>query len=434
MTRFAAWTLLRSGSPAPEKGVRMLADERDFDARDRGLLRRLVTTEVRRRGTLRAMVRQFARGKPSADMAAILHVGLVQLFFLDKIPNHAAVSETVRASADALGLSKGKYVNAVLRSALRARREGSSGDPQRDIPGRPWHLTEPFLRDPEEHPYLWAEDALNIPARLMKRWVKRHGEDAARALALTFLDEGPLSIRCRMDRDEFLARHEGLEVGRHDRIALAPTASTEEILASEEFAAGRITVQGETALRAAEWLQAEGDERLLDLCAAPGGKTAVLAESGAEVVACDIGKLDRIGETLKRLNLLGNVEICESNGTATLEPGFFDGVLVDAPCSNTGVLGARPSARWRYGPETSRSLRDLQARLLHEGSERVRPGGRIVYSTCSLEPEENGQQVRAFLEAHPDFELEEDFEALPSSGAAGPIDGGYAARLRRALL
>jgi len=434
VTRLAAWTLLRSGSPAPEKGVRMIADERDFDARDRGLLRRLVTTEVRRRGTLRALVRQFARGKPSPDMTAILHVGLVQIFFLDKIPNHAAVSETVRATTDAIGLSKGRYVNAVLRGALRARREGSSGDPQRDIPGRPWHLTEPFLRDPAEHPFLWAEDALNIPARMMKRWVKRHGEDAARELAMLFLDEGPLSIRCRMDRDEFSAKYEGLEPGQHEKVVLAPTVLTEEILASDDFAEGRITIQGETALRAAEWLQPESDERLLDLCAAPGGKTSVLAESGAEVVACDIGKLDKISRTLERLKLAGNVEVCESNGTRTLEPGFFDGVLVDAPCSNTGVLGARPSARWRYGPETMRSLRDLQTRLLHEGSERVRPGGRIVYSTCSLEPEENAQQIRAFLSEHADFELEEEFETLPGSGAAGPIDGGYAARLRRALL
>ena len=108
---------------------------------------------------------------------------------------------------------------------------------------------------------------------------------------------------------------------------------------------------------------------------------------------------------------------------------------MDAPCSNTGVLAARPGARWRFGPAAVRELGELQLRLMTEAAARVAPGGRLVYSTCSLEPEENAQRVRAFLEAHPDWEQTDGFEALPGvpgvDRGEAPVDGGFAARLQR---
>jgi 16S rRNA (cytosine967-C5)-methyltransferase len=205
-------------------------------------------------------------------------------------------------------------------------------------------------------------------------------------------------------------------------------------LRSASFARGEITVQGETALRAAELVEARAGERVLDLCAAPGGKTAVLAESGAAVVATDASaeRLARLSATLERLSLGDRVEILPIDALDGAELSPFDAVLVDAPCSNTGVLAQRPEARWRFGPPSQHALAAVQVELLAHGARHVRPGGRLVYSTCSIEPEENQRRVVAFLETQPDFGLEHEFDALPDPrGERGPVDGGYAARLRR---
>jgi 16S rRNA (cytosine967-C5)-methyltransferase len=208
------------------------------------------------------------------------------------------------------------------------------------------------------------------------------------------------------------------------------------------FDRGRITVQGETALRAAELLEASEGELVLDLCAAPGGKTAALAQTGARVVACDVEprRLERLTETILRLRPRGAVEVHSldrapgAGAAGAPVPGgtSYDGVLVDVPCSNTGVLAQRPAARWRFDRESMRSLSEVQAALLERGAGHVRPGGRLVYSTCSLEPEENHRRVAAFLTAHPEFSLDVEIETLPDPrGEHGPVDGGYAARLRR---
>jgi 16S rRNA (cytosine967-C5)-methyltransferase len=171
---------------------------------------------------------------------------------------------------------------------------------------------------------------------------------------------------------------------------------------------------------------------VLDLCAAPGGKTAVFAASGADVLALDRDprRLGRLAEARHRLDL-ARVRAAACEGTSALAPeASFDAVFVDAPCSNTGTLGAHPGARWRFGPKSERELVALQSRLLADGARHVRPGGRLVWSTCSLEPEENGQLVRGFLEANPHWREVASFEALPDL-ERGPTDGGFAARLER---
>jgi 16S rRNA (cytosine967-C5)-methyltransferase len=438
MVREIAWRVLRSGATAPLREVDRAARENRLDPRDRALLRRFVGTEIRRRGTLRALVRRFARGKPDPDLATHLHLGLVQLFFLDQIPDHAAIAETVAAAKRTLGPKKAGYVNAVLRAALDARRPGSSGDPRRDLPLRAVHVSEPVFPDPKEHPLLWAEDALSLPAVLVRRWMRRYGEDRAFALARGALAEPDLSLRVLAPREVVVQALEALgcpaRTGGHPRILLVAADQAETVLASDLFSHGSITVQGETALRSGEMLGAREGERLLDACAAPGGKTAVLAECGARVLACDASaeRLARVRGALRRLAPAGRVDLAVCEAAQGVARESCDGVLVDVPCSNTGVLAQRPEARWRFDAVSRRSLAGLQERLLCECAQRVRPRGRLVYSTCSLEPEENRRRVEAFLSACPDFSLEEEFEALPDPrGPSGPVDGGYAARLRR---
>ncbi|MCB9914468.1 MAG: hypothetical protein H6828_04890 [Planctomycetes bacterium] len=440
MTRLLAWQILRSGATVPSREVSRVAAEEGLDARDRAFLRRLVETEERRRGTLQALVHRFAHGSPNRDLAAHLRLGFAQMFFLGGVPTRAAVSEQVRAAADSLGLSKGRYVNAVLRTAQRASRKGCADDPRRDLVDAEVSFDEPVFVDPAEHPLVWFEEALSMPAAIAKGWIKRYGREEAERMAREALRDPRLSLRVtRGTRDELAQELAALDLevaaGVHPAILTLPPGHLEAVLASDAFREGRLTVQGEAALRAAELCRAAPGERWLDLCAAPGGKTAVLAGAGAEVTACDVGeqKLERLRETCARLGVLERVTTVLLAEGDDAPAGPFDGVLLDVPCSNTGVLARRPEARWRYGKQARASLEAAQAELLERGAARVRPGGALVWSTCSLEPAENRQRVRAFLEAHPEWTLEAEHEILPrSSEPAGPVDGGYAARLVRA--
>ncbi len=479
MPRLTALSILQSKHDLSLRGVDRAARENGLDDRDRALLRKIIGVEVRRRGTLHALANAFAKHKLDPAVRDCLAIGLVQIFFLDTIPDHAAVSETVNAANEAFGPKKAQMINACLRAALRTRRQGTSGDPRRDLPLRSVHLEIPVFHDPAQHPLLWAGEALSMPVALMKRWIRRYGEERAYDLARDALEEPDISLRlCRPEAvaldagaanpvspgsepsgiDAGSDKQIGFEVphlelralelpalelpgvelrnGLHPDIRLASMKSARTIVASEAFSAGRLTVQGETAMRAAELVGAQAGERILDLCAAPGGKTAVLAQTGAHVVACDDDerRVVRLRETLARL-LPGatNVDVRVQDGTTGLEPASFDAVLVDVPCSNTGVLAARPAARWRFSTQSQQDLATVQTRLLADASACVKPGGRLVYSTCSIEPEENQRRVRAFIAEHVHFAIEREIEALPSPhGEHGPVDGGYAARLIRA--
>ncbi|HED66052.1 MAG TPA: methyltransferase domain-containing protein [Planctomycetes bacterium] len=436
MTREAAWHVLRSASPAPMRDLDAICARAGLDARDVGLVRAICGTEIRRRGTLRAIVNTFVPRKPKPDLIAHLHIGLVQLLFLDRIPEHAAVSETSDAVARTVGSSKVPFVNGVLRTVLRARREGHSGDARADLVDRPFHFDREVFRDPAKHPLLWAEDALSLPAPLAKRWTRRYRSHGMEALARTFLHEPPLVLRALGDRDALVAELAeagvGTRPGTHPKALIADPGATASVVSSGAFRLGRLTIQGEAAARAAELVDAKEGEEVLDLCCAPGGKTAILAATGAKVWASDIDetRLERARETAARLGVDERITFLVSDGTAAVPDRTFDAVLVDAPCTNTAVLGARPEARWRFGPRTLASVESLQTRLLQEASERVRPGGRLVWSTCSLEPEENQRRVATFLADHPDWTLQTDHQILPDA-TKGPFDGGYAALLVR---
>ena len=199
------------------------------------------------------------------------------------------------------------------------------------------------------------------------------------------------------------------------------------------YADGWFSVQDESAMRVASALAPEPGETILDLCAAPGGKTTHLAElmrNSGRIVACDMddGRLQTVADLVQRLGLT-IVQTCrlhDEHGTDA-PAGPFDRVLVDVPCSNTGVLGKRPEARWRLRPDDLRELVARQTCLLSLAALRLRVGGAIVYSTCSIEPEENRGVVEAVLRKFLNLRLERDEEAAPGR----PADGGYWARLRR---
>jgi 16S rRNA (cytosine967-C5)-methyltransferase len=274
---------------------------------------------------------------------------------------------------------------------------------------------------------------LSLPSWLVERWQGRWGTVETRRLGFWFLEPAPLWLRInplRTTRDAFVSRlrEAGIEpvLGEHPQaVRLDDGAAVRDI---PGFADGHFVVQDLSAMKIATALQPRPGMTILDLCAAPGGKATHLAElfgDTGRIVACDrdAKRLAPLSATIARLGLK-SIEPTPIAGDEP-PPGSFDAVLVDVPCSNTGVLGRRPEARWRLTAAEIAKLVPLQSRLLAQAIERTKPGGVVVYSTCSIEPEENGDLVRAVVGGRATIEAEE------TSRPGDPADGGYWARLRK---
>lgn len=297
-------------------------------------------------------------------------------------------------------------------------------------------LARPLLPDPRRDLPAYLAAAFSWPRWLADRWLHRHGPDECVRLGFWFNAPPPLWIRVnttRLTRDEYLTKladaNVPVEPGEHTQsVKLTDGARVPDL---PGFAAGEFAVQDHSSMLVASALAPKPGWQVLDLCAAPGGKTTHLAElmhHSGRIVACDI--------VAKRLDSV--VELCRRMGVRIVEPrvltdgtdaptGPFDAALVDVPCSNTGVLGRRPEVRWRLQPHEFEHLIRLQTTLLKTALTRVRPGGVVVYSTCSIDPDENWGVVRAVLGEMKGVKLEAEHTAIPGR----PSDGGYWARLKR---
>ncbi len=427
-----------------------------LDRRDAALVRELVYGVERHRRTLKHLLRglsHVAVEKINPPVRIQLYLGLYQLLFLEKVPPHAAVAETVEL---ARGKATRGFVNAILRAAARLVESRGTGEPPpgvpptRVLPTRPGAhlvLADPVLPDPVADPVRAHGVRHSYPDELVARWLARLGPEPTRAALEAGNEVPPLFLRAnrrRIARDALAARlrQEGVETepaATPDglRVAAGAHAHPAEL---ESFREGLFTVQDETAQRAVLALDPQPGERILDLCAAPGGKATQIAEAlgeRGEVVAVDVApdRLALVEESARRLGLAGvrtvAADVLAPGATGSLAaPGPFDRVLADVPCSNTGVLRRRVEARWRFRPADLDGLTTLQQRLLGAAADAVRPGGLVVYSTCSVEDEEDRGLVDRFL-ADPrgaGFTLEGDERILPRPGGG---DGGYIARLRR---
>ncbi|WP_343039183.1 RsmB/NOP family class I SAM-dependent RNA methyltransferase [Propylenella binzhouense] len=395
---------------------------RDLPPRDRALVRQIVATALRRRGEIDAAVarcldRPLDRG--AVRLYAILAVGAAQILFLE-VADHAAVSLAVtQAGNDRQTRAAKGLVNSVLRRIARERGE---------LAHRP--------------------DAarLDTPDWLFERWSASYGEAAAEAIAAAHLVRAPLDLTPRIDPEAVAAATGGtiLPTGSV-RVETMPRVST-----LPGYDAGAWWVQDAAAALPARLLPDLAGRRVADLCAAPGGKTAQLAAAGALVTAVDLspGRLRRLAGNLARLRL--DAELVAADLLAWEPERTFDAVLLDAPCSATGTIRRHPDIPWLKSPADMVSLADLQARMLARAARFVAPGGRLVYCTCSLEPEEGERQADRFLEANPGFRLEPatadevggmahflspagTLRTLPSmnfgeSSPAGGLDGFFAAR------
>lgn len=411
---------------------------------DRRLATHLAYGTLRRRGTLDALLQPLLTRKPHEVepwLRDALRLGAYQLLFLSQIPPHAALNETVElATAWRRPQAKG-FLNGVLRSFTRLLTDERSDRPAADaVPleaGQYRRLTRPVLPDPTTHPVDYLT-TYSLPRWLAQRWLARHPWDECVRLGSWFGGPAPLWLRVnplRTERDTFLAalRERGVtaEPGPHPQsVRLDESAPIREL---PGYDPGWFAVQDLSSMRVASALAPQPGWRVLDLCAAPGGKTTHLAElmqNQGQIVACDVDdeRLKTVAELSARLGTtIIETRRLRPESNEEPPPGPFDAALVDVPCSNTGVLGRRPEVRWRLKMGDITHLVQLQTRLLLQAAERVRPGGVVVYSTCSVEPEENGGVVRAALTGLRDFVLEAEEEQVPGR----PSDGGYWARLRR---
>ena len=360
---------------------------------ERAFVQDLVYTTIRRIRPLRKILGALMKQWPKGELEALLYVGAAQILYMPDVPDFAAVSETVDAAKGCENPSIAKVVNGVLRNVIRRR-----GEFEKMIASATLEERESF------------------PTALVRRWERRFGaENAAR-----------LCEWHNTPAETFLARRDG---------SFAKLERGQRVEDVAGFAEGDFIVQDPGTRIAVDILDPKPGERILDACAAPGGKTVQIAWRGAEVTACEVNpkRRRRLEENLARLKL--GVEVIselpslpENFQLSTSNFKLFHKVLVDAPCSNTGVLRRRPDARWNWSEEKLAALVKLQAEILDACAPRVAPGGLLVYSTCSNEPEENEAQVTAFLARHPDFSLEESRESIPFESGT---DGAFAARLRR---
>ena len=371
--------------------VRWLATK-DFPATllpegpDRAFVQDLVYTVIRRLRPLRKVLGALVTKWPKGELEALLYVGAAQVLYMDEVPDFAAVNETVEAAKQCDNKSVAKVVNAVLRNLIRRREEF-----EQMIAAAPLEERESF------------------PTALVRRWTARFGEENVAKLCAWHNEPA----------ETFLARKDG------SFVALERGKKVTEV---PGFAEGGFIVQDPGTALAVELVDAKPGDEILDACAAPGGKTIQLAWRGAKVTACEVNPKRRrkLEENLKRVGV--EVEVADALDSCRLQSIAFGKVLVDAPCSNTGVLRRRPDTRWNWSVEKLEALVKLQAEILDQVEPLVAPGGTLVYSTCSNEPEENLEQVNAFLVRHPDFTLDVTRESVPFESGH---DGAFAARFVR---
>ncbi len=425
--RQIAFRILQRHAQGTEFVEDVLADELSrspLPSNDRGLAHELACGVVRCRRTLDWLIDQQTDGRPQQPIVRqLLRLGLYQLLWLDRIPAHAAVHETVEL-AKHLGLGPvAGFINAFLRKVTR------------DLPMFRTRLETLEQSDPGIR--------FSHPDWLCRRWDLRWGREKLVQLLKWNNQAPPLFVRLnslRMDRGtlEGLWQKEGVRFV-HREFHWVPKADVYELTehpaltSLKSFNDGGFYVQDPSTLMAVSHLDPQPGETVLDLCAAPGGKTVFIAQlmkNQGRIIAQDThrARMELIKQNCSRL---GVTCVQVSGSTTVTHPELslqFDRVLVDAPCSNTGVMRRRVDLRWRVSLEEINRLQEVQVGLLDDAAAQVKPGGVLVYSTCSLEPEENESVIRKFLALHNEFRTVQDTHLQPFENG---VDGAYVAVLRK---
>ena len=407
----------------------------DLSGQDKALLYELVHGVVRWMGRLDWILAGFYKGQFSKAIPVLknaLRVALYQIMFLDKIPDYAIVNEAVDFVKKLQGQKPADITNAVLRNIIRSKNG----------------LRYP---DPNENVVSYLAAYYSHPTWLTKRWVDRYGREAVEALMAANNERPTLTLRInglKVDKQEF----EGLL--QSVNLKYAPGVYNDhfyrlQILTNiqnwQYFTEGYFAIQDESTGMPCLLLDVKPGMRVLDMCAAPGGKSAYIADlmsNSGEIVALDKFE-SRVKMMQANLDRLG-VSIVNFVTTDALEyeDELFDRVLVDAPCSGLGTLSKKPDIKWKRDLLDIKKLTPLQDELLNKAAEMVKPGGAVVYSTCTVEPEENYGVVQKFLSEHSNFRLDDasayvDKNIVDGNGCIQSLphrdkmDGAFSARLVR---
>ena len=413
--RLAAFDILMRVAEGAYASVLLASREQELKPLDRALCYELVMGVLRRQLWLDRLIEYYANRKVAdldAAVSIVLRLGLYQLRFLSRVPASAAVNESVTLIHLARLRSAGGLVNAVLRRVTREPEVNPANN----------------IQDPIER----LSVATSHPAWLIERWIKAFGVEETEAFARANNEPAPIAFRVVTN---LVPEADVCERLRQSGAELVPSKITRgawritgarSLLAELAFL-GQVYLQDEASQLVAGSLEVRPGQRVLDLCAAPGSKTTQIADlsrDSAVVVAADVHK-HRLNTVVLSAQLHGlkSIHCVELDALHPLPfpEGSFDRLLVDAPCSGTGTLRRNPEIRWRISPADILDLFGRQKQLLGNASRVVKPGGRLIYSTCSVEPDENEAVVQTFLENNANFRLAElslDSSLMTSSGAA----------------
>lgn len=407
----------------------------DLSGQDKALLYELVHGVVRWMGRLDWILAGFYKGQFSKAIPVLknaLRVALYQIMFLDKIPDYAIVNEAVDFVKKLQGQKPADITNAVLRNIIRSKNG----------------LRYP---DPAENLVSYLAAYYSHPTWLAKRWVARYGREAVETLMAANNERPTLTLRInglKVDRQEFegllqsvnLRYTPGIYNDHFYRLQILTNIQNWQY-----FAEGYFAIQDESTGMPCLLLDVKPGMRVLDMCAAPGGKSAYIADlmsNTGEVVSLDKFE-SRVKMMQANLDRLG-VSIVKFVTTDALEyeDDLFDRVLVDAPCSGLGTLSKKPDIKWKRDLLDIKKLNPIQEDLLNKAAEMVKVGGAVVYSTCTIEPEENYEVVKKFLSEHENFRLDDasayvDKTIVDGNGCIQSLphrdkmDGAFSARLVR---
>ena len=432
LPRRLAWDVLQAVAAGAYADVALerVLRERDLKPSDRGLVTELAYGAIRQRRYLDAWLDRLGKvpaSKQPPKLRWLLHVGLYQLLLMERIPDSAAVNTAVELAKTSKGLARlAPVVNGVLRAALRAREAGET------------------LQQPNDAAARLAQ-AHSLPDWFTQLLIEWRGAEGAAAVASACNRVPDLDLRVNRLRSSPAQVQQALAAAGISSEPIVDCSDGLRISGHSGdlrqwpgYAEGHWCVQDSSAQWIAPLLDPKPGERILDACAAPGGKATHLAElvgDQAEIWAVDRspGRLKRVAANAARLGL-ASIHALAADAANLLEArpqwrDSFQRILIDAPCSGLGTLARHPDARWRVTPQSIRGLLPQQQALLEGLLPLLAPTGSLVYATCTIHPDENQAQVQALLERHPTLRLEQESQRWPDQASGG--DGFYSAVLQR---
>ncbi len=384
-----------------EKILNDILPDFNLDQRERSLALELINGVFRWQKKLDFIIKQlvtFPKKKIEEQTLILLRLGIYQLFLTDKIPEYAAVN-TVVDIAKSNNLKTYKFINAILRKAIRNKND---------------------IKYPPKDSVEYISTFYSHPSWLVEKWIKKFGIEDTKQLCKNNNKPPTIYIRANTRYIEPHKLHQSLT--KQGVSVNTPKGNymvinnPSEIRSIQEIKTGKIYVQNPASGFVVDIMGLKGNETVLDLCAAPGGKTSDIYQrlDKGILIASEISipRLKIMQNNFKRMQFEPNV-IAQNGLSPSLKPESFDTILIDAPCSNTGVLNKRVESRWEKTFADLKKLYTLQYNLLKKSAKLLKVGGVIVYSTCSLEPEENNNTIEIFLKAHPNFSLEKASDFVP---------------------